>query len=196
MALAPGSQLAQTFGDDLQARAITTMVLFGAATDDPNIDPHRFLSPDVYAAVAERSSRAAWPRSSRPCSRWRPGPTIFTTDPRTDPAGKAWLAENDPGKVASPSPLLVVQGGQDPLVLPARTAALFTHLCGLGQVVKKIDIPTASHDTVVSEGADQVAPWIVARFAGIRRPTAAERGHRRTGRQIEPHRALRADVRG
>ena len=35
VAIAPGSQLAKSFGDDLQARAITAMVLFGAATEDP-----------------------------------------------------------------------------------------------------------------------------------------------------------------
>ena len=90
----------------------------------------------------------------------------FVTDPRTSPVGRAWLEENDPGSVASASPLLLVQGGQDILVLPARTAALFDRLCGLGQVVESVEVPTADHDTVTAQSADQVASWVTARFAG------------------------------
>jgi alpha-beta hydrolase superfamily lysophospholipase len=93
-------------------------------------------------------------------------PDYFVTDPRTSPVGQAWLEENDPGKVASESPLLLVQGGQDILVLSARTSALFDRLCGLGQVVDLLEVPTADHDTVTDQASDQVAAWIAARFAG------------------------------
>ena len=93
-------------------------------------------------------------------------PDYFVTDPRTAPVGTAWLDENDPGQVASESPLLLVQGGQDVLVLPARTAALLDRLCGLGQVVDMLDVPTADHDTVTDMASDDAAAWIAARFAG------------------------------
>ena len=73
---------------------------------------------------------------------------------------------NGARQVASESPLLLVQGGQDPIVVPARTAALFDRLCGLGQVVDQIDLPTANHDTEPTEAQDEIAAWIAARFAG------------------------------
>jgi hypothetical protein len=59
-----------------------------------------------------------------------------------------------------------VQGGQDPLVVPARTAALFDRLCGLGQVVHQVDVPTANHDTNPPEAGDPIAAWLAARFDG------------------------------
>ena len=68
--------------------------------------------------------------------------------------------------MASESPLLLVQGGQDPLVVPARTAALFDRLCGLGQVVDRLDVPTANHDTVTRESQSEVSAWLAARFDG------------------------------
>ncbi len=165
VALAPAAQLGETYGDDLQARIITTMVLVGAAAEDPSVDLGDYLSPDVLeaAAVIEEGcvgdiigSMAALGSS----------PDYFVSDPRTAPIGAAWVEENDPGQVASDSPLLLVQGGRDSLVLPARTAALLDRLCGLGQVVDMLDVPTADHDTVTDQASDDVAAWLAARFAG------------------------------
>lgn len=165
VALAPGAQLGETYGDEVQARIITTMVLVGAAAEDPAIDLADYLSPDVLeaAAVIEEGcvgdvigSMAALGSS----------PDYFVDDPRTAPLGTAWAEENDPGQVVSEAPLLLVQGGQDPLVVPARTAALFDRLCGLGQVVDMLEIPTANHDTVTDEAVTDVEAWLAARFAG------------------------------
>jgi hypothetical protein len=61
---------------------------------------------------------------------------------------------------------MLVQGGRDAIVLPARTAALFDRLCGLGQVVDQLDLPDADHGTEPSEASDEIAAWLAARFAG------------------------------
>ena len=166
VAIAPGSQLAETYGDDVQVRIITTMVLFGAAADDPDIDPRRYLSPRVYAAAEGAVEDGCVGDVIGAMLPLATSPDFYVTDPRSDPAGRAWLDENDPGQVASESPLLLVQGGQDPIVVPARTAALFDRLCELGQVVDEIDLPTANHDTEPAQAHDQIAAWLAARFAG------------------------------
>jgi acetyl esterase/lipase len=166
VAIAPGSQLAKSFGDDLQARAITAMVLFGAATEDPAIDPRNFLNPEVYEPAAEAIEQGCISEITTAMVPLAARPDFYVTDPRSDPVGAAWLAENDPGKVATSSPLLLVQGGQDPLVVPARTDALFAQLCGLGQVVDRLDVPTANHDTVTRESESEVSAWLAARFDG------------------------------
>jgi hypothetical protein len=93
-------------------------------------------------------------------------PDYFTTDPRTSPVGLAWLEENDPGTVVSDAPLLVVQGGQDILVVPARTDALIERVCGIGQVVDLLEVPEGDHDTVTGLAEDDIATWVAARFAG------------------------------
>ena len=165
VALAPGSQLGEIYGDDLQARIITTMVLVGVASEDPGVDLGDYLSPDAHAAAAviEEGCIGDIIEAMVPVAG---SPDYFATDPRTAAIGSAWLAENDPGQVASESPLLLVQGGQDVLVLPARTAALLDRLCGLGQVVDMLDVPDADHDTVTDRAGDDVADWLAARFAG------------------------------
>ena len=166
VAIAPGSQLAKSFGDDLQARAITAMVLFGAATEDEAIDPRNFLNPEVYEPAAKAIEQGCISEITTAMIPLAARPDFYVTDPRSDPVGAAWLAENDPGKVASSSPLLLVQGGQDPLVVPARTDALFAQLCGLGQVVDRLDVPTATHDSVTKESESEVSAWLAERFDG------------------------------
>lgn len=165
VALAPGAQLGETYGDELQARIITTMVLVGVAAEDPTVDLADYLSPDALAAssvieegcmgdiIGEMPAAAA-------------APDYWVTDPRTAPVGEVWLEENDPGQVAAESPLLLVQGGKDILVLPARTDSLFARLCDLGQVVERLDVAEADHDTVVDLSEDDVSAWVAARFAG------------------------------
>ena len=166
VAVAPGSQLSETYGDDLQARVITTMVLFGAAAENPQLDPQDFVRPDVYAAAAGAIEGGCVGDVIDAMAPLVAVPDYFTTDPRSGPLGSAWLDQNDPGQVASATPLLLVQGGQDPLVLPARTDALMARLCGLGQVVERSDIPTANHDNVTEQASDQISAWLAARLAG------------------------------
>lgn len=164
VSLAPGAQLGATFGDDLQARIITTMVLVGVAAEDPSVELADYLGPEALAAssvieegcvgdiIGELPTVAA-------------SPDYFVTDPRTAPVGVAWLEENDPGQVAAESPLLLVQGGLDIVVLPARTDSLFAQLCEAGQVTERIDVPEAGHDDVVDLAEADVSAWVAARFA-------------------------------
>jgi len=167
VAYAPASQLGESYGDEIQTRAVSALVLFSMAAEDPNVDPADYLANDalepVRAAVEDGCSNDMID-SLVPLAM---SDDLFTQDPRTSPLGEEWLAENDPGQTASPAPLLLVQGGQDILVLPARTDALEQRLCSVGQILHRIDLPEAGHDSSVMDLSEsEVSAWIDARFAG------------------------------
>ncbi len=164
-ALAPGSELSADYGDQLQIRVIMAMALVGAATEDDDIVLANYLGPDALAASSAITTGCVQDvvDAMVPIAG---APDYFIKDPRTDPVGVAWLQANDPGQVVGAAPLLLVQGGADALVLPARTDALFKRLCGVGQVVERLDVPTADHDTVVEQSRTEVGAWLQDRFAG------------------------------
>jgi hypothetical protein len=165
VAIAPGAQLGETFGDELQAKVITTMVIVGVAAEDPSVALDDYLGPKALPA-AETIRTGCVQDVIGTVAPLAAAPDYFVRDPRTSPLGKAWLEANDPGRVRSASPIYLVQGGQDALVLPARTASLFTRLCGLGQVVERLDVPAGTHDSVTGLAEDQIDTWVAARFAG------------------------------
>lgn len=165
VAIAPGSELGSTYGDQLQIRIITTMVLVGVAAEDPSVRLSDYLSPAAEeAAQVIEEGCVGEIISSMPAV--AAAPDYWVTDPRTSPVGEAWLEENDPGQVVSEAPLLVVQGGADILVVPARTDALVERLCGIGQVVDRLDVPEGDHDTVTGLATDDITAWVTDRFAG------------------------------
>lgn len=165
VAMAPGAELGSSYGDELQLKVITTMVMVGLAAQDSTVNLGDYLSPaglaatDVIAQGCVLDILEALPAVAA-------DPDFFPDgDPRATDVGRAWLAENDPGQVASDAPMLLVQGGQDILVVPARTDALFARLCGLGNTVERLDVPEADHNSVVDLSDAEVTAWVQARFA-------------------------------
>lgn len=165
VAIAPGSQLGETYGDDLQARIITMMVLVGTAAEDPDIDLADYLAPDVLPTAEVIRTKCVQDVIGSAAA-LAANPAFFVSDPRDSALGEEWLVANDPGQVRSDAPILVVQGGQDILVLPARTDALMKRLCGHGGVVERIDVAEGNHDSVTGLAKEQIATWVAARFAG------------------------------
>lgn len=165
VAIAPGAQLGESYGDDLQIRVIVTMVLVGAAAEDPSIRLEDHLGPSGLQAAELIRERCIGdivtqvpPLATRP--------DYFVQDPRDSALGDEWVAENDPGQVRVDAPLLLVQGGQDVIVVPERTKALLERLCGLGQVVETVDVPEATHDDIGRLAADRISAFVAARFTG------------------------------
>jgi fermentation-respiration switch protein FrsA (DUF1100 family) len=165
VAIAPGSELGSTYGDEIQIKIITTMVLVGVAAEDPTVDIHDYLSPAAAEAASVIEEGCVADIIGGALVGIAGSPDYFTTDPRTSPVGEAWLEANDPGQVVSDAPLLVVQGGQDILVVPARTDALIERECGIGQVVDLLAVPAGDHDTVTGLAEDDIATWVASRFA-------------------------------
>ncbi len=91
VAIAPGAELGSTYGDEIQIKIITTMVLVGVAAEDPSVKIEDYLNPEAAAAaqVIEEGCVgdviAALPGLAA-------APDYFTTDPRTTALGEEWLA--------------------------------------------------------------------------------------------------------
>jgi len=165
VAIAPGAELSKTYGDEVQVRIITTMVLFGLAADDPEIDPADYLTPAAYEAARNVVSEACVDTIINTMAPHAVSPDFYVQDPlATDLAGE-WMEENDPGRTASSAPLLLISGDRDMIVLPARTHDLFDRLCGVGQVVELVDLPDADHTTEPAVAAPQISAWLADRLA-------------------------------
>lgn len=166
VAFAPGALFDRTYGptDEIIARVIGVMMLYGAATEHPDLIPSDYAGPQVQAAASVLSTGCLGDIAAAMAV--IPADTYWTNDPRlTEPARSVMLA-NDVGNVASPSPLLVVQGTADMTVLVDRTRDLVDRLCTTGQLTEYTEYEGATHDNIGSIGAAQVTAWVAARFAG------------------------------
>jgi pimeloyl-ACP methyl ester carboxylesterase len=171
VALAPGAQFTESYGDDVQRRIISTMILFGAAGEGSDVDPADYLSPAAYAAGKDAVENGCVGDVINAMLPLALSDDFYVKEPESGGEGREWLERNDPAQVVSESPLLLVQGGADITVVPARTQALYERLCELGQVVSFLDLPTADHGTEIPLAAPQVQSWLTARLAGDPAPT-------------------------
>jgi hypothetical protein len=84
-----------------------------------------------------------------------------------DPAWKAQLASNKPGRAPIGAPTLVVQGARDLTVPAATTQTLVTRLCANGENVRAVTYPQAGHSDVVVAADADVRAWMQGRLAGV-----------------------------
>ncbi|MFC8526099.1 alpha/beta fold hydrolase [Nocardia sp. NPDC057227] len=85
----------------------------------------------------------------------------FTTgDPTTTPPWSDLLARNSAGAIAFRAPLLVAQGRDDELVVPADTDAFVARERGLGMDVTYEQLPGASHATIAYLAIPALLTWL------------------------------------
>lgn len=90
---------------------------------------------------------------------------FFSVDPVTVPDWRAQFDANTPSADRR-VPVLVAQGLEDTVVLPATTAQLQQDWCAAGASVTVQWYPTADHFTVPSLAAPSAMTWIQQLFAG------------------------------
>ena len=91
---------------------------------------------------------------------------IVKTEPADVPAWRKIFEANDPGRAASPSPLLIIHGEADEQIPVERSEALFRRLCALGQVVERRTYAGQSHAGVVLRSFPEMLQWMDDRAAG------------------------------
>ncbi len=165
VAAAPAAVLGKTFGpnDQIVPRMVGIMALYGWATDYPQLRPNDYVGPQVaaHAGVIDTGCLdqivAAFVGI--------PADVFYVRNPLHTPPASSVVVQNDPGRVRSRSPLLVISGTVDTFVVPARVQALFETLCARRQVTELIEVPGADHGTVLSLGARAITDWLNARLA-------------------------------
>jgi dienelactone hydrolase len=170
VAIAPAAVLDQTFGpaDQIVPRMVGIMALYGIATDHPELDVNDYVS----AAAAEHEHIIDEGCTAEIVTEMLEVPfdTFYDHDPITTEPAKSIVAENDPGRVRVDAPLLLVQGDADTWVVPARTDALRSRLCTVGQVVDLVTVKGATHDSVVAQGGAAITTWLEGRLANTPAP--------------------------
>ena len=96
----------------------------------------------------------------------------FAASAATDPNVLAHAKANDPGRVRTEVPMLVVQGTADGTVPPALTDAFVTSAaCPIHDTVEYLHVTGATHGTVVYSAAPAILAWMNNRVVGKAAPT-------------------------
>lgn len=164
VALAPGAEFTETFGDDVQLRIITTMVLMGGQDEWPDVDPADYLAPDALEA-AEITETACADEVIATMLPLATSPDFYVQEP-TDGQAREFMEENDPTPEAVDVPLLLMTGTADIIVVPDRVRSLRDRLCDLGQELEYVELEGGDHGAPPIAGAPKIEEWLADRLAG------------------------------
>ncbi len=97
---------------------------------------------------------------------------VFPASAETNPVVIAHAQANDPGRVRTTVPLLVLQGTKDMTVPPPLTDTFVTgKACPVGDTVQYLHVTGATHGTVVIIGAPSILQWMEGRLSDSPAPT-------------------------
>ena len=171
VAFAPATELAMIL-ERSQGTVLGTLVLVNAAVSWSEIyddlDLEDVVAPDAVPAAQELAGRCLDPASL-------PAATLGAIQLRDDllpmegTEGGTWaraLEENTP-RGPMPTPLLVLQGGADPIIDADITATNVAARCAAGDDVDLRILTGAEHLTISWRGAAQAVTWTQERFDGV-----------------------------
>ena len=93
------------------------------------------------------------------------GKPLIKTNPLASPQWAAAFAANTPPP--PPLPVLLIQGTNDPIVLPGATVTYLKTSCAAGSSMTGIFIGDLGHVKAGAAGAPYVFTWMQQRFAGV-----------------------------
>lgn len=165
VSLAPATELTKTYGpvDEVVARIVGVMMLYGAASEHPSVHFKDYAGEELLAAseVFEQGCADDIINATAAIS----GDTFYAHDPlETEPA-RSLLERNQPGLVASDAPILLAQGTADVRVSVERTRDFFERVCRLGQVTELLVVDGEDHASIVPAVAPAASAWMDDRLA-------------------------------
>lgn len=167
VALAPAAMLDKVYGgiDPIVTSVLTSMVLYGAATEHPDVDVDDYVTPEMAKAskvfrtgCLEEITNALVPLVIEG--------KMFKVDPRTAPGAKALIADNEVAGHRVDAPLYLAGGTKDDRVVEQRVRDLEASECKAGQVTQFRIFDGADHGSILTESAPDVKAFITARLAG------------------------------
>lgn len=171
IAMAPGSQIADRLEMLRKAPAVelslpyVAYTLVSYATSHPEIDLSRILVPEAIDALPElyvdcmtHALTSGYWSTAIASQQFLPAPDLA-------PYNRV-AAENEPGRLAIPAPVLILQGDADVTVFPQATDLLARQLCEGGNDLDYRVLPGADHDGAMVDGAEIALDWMADRFAG------------------------------
>jgi alpha-beta hydrolase superfamily lysophospholipase len=162
-ATAPGAELATTLKlARFRPAAITSgAMLIVAAWSDAYRVPPDVLTPAGRRALDRVRTTCLQELASDPAT-----PVVRPGDLLTTRPWPALLARNTPGHAATPAPVLIAQGTDDEVVVPAATRALVQRLCHAGDTVELRSYRGAGHFDIPEVASADMIGWTGDRLAG------------------------------
>lgn len=169
VAAAPAAMFDRTYGeaggiDEIVSRIVTTMSLFGLATEQPELHPADYLTPAAMAVTGVMTTGCLQEITDALVPLAAAAP-YWRADPRTTEPARSILLANDVGNVAADAPLLLISGTADARVVHARTLDLYRRLCGTGQRTQLLVLDGADHGTEIPIAMDRIVAWYGQRLA-------------------------------
>jgi hypothetical protein len=169
--------------DDQRARFPLGIV--GFARYNPNLDADSFLhgTAEYFRGL---HSRCESQDSTRPQPKYSPpAPVLWRTvvgrlrdanDVKPSTPQDLDTLRDALRRVALPQrplskPMLVINGEDDPQVLPEWVRSAVSRSCALGAQIQYLQIPNTDHDYLIPKVADTMERWIVDRFADMPPPS-------------------------
>ncbi len=167
VALAPAAMLDKVYGgiDPIVTSVLTSMVLYGAATEHADVHVADYVTPELAKASKVFRTGCLDEITSDLVPLVIDG-KMFETDPRTAPGAKALIAENEVAGHRVDAPLYLAGGTKDDRVVEQRVRDLYASLCKVGQVTRFRIFDGADHGSIVTESAPDVKAFLEARLAG------------------------------
>jgi pimeloyl-ACP methyl ester carboxylesterase len=138
--------------------------VYGVKTVYPELDLKDILTSKALAiynaSVADGCSAASGAFAALPTDE------IFLPGWKNNTYIQQFLARDQPGKLPTYGPLLLVGGADDILFTEAASGKIFQRLCITGAQVQRNVYPGLGHDPVVYGSLRDQLDWIAARFAG------------------------------
>jgi hypothetical protein len=167
VSLAPATELTKTYGplDEVVARVVGVMSLYGASSEHPDVRFEDYAGPELLAKAKVFETGCLDEIISTIAG--LPAETFYAHDPLTTEPAKSLLTKyNQPGLVASDAPLFLAQGTMDERVHVDRTRDFFARVCKLHQVTELLIVEGANHGAIVGAAAQPAAEWMADRLAG------------------------------
>jgi alpha-beta hydrolase superfamily lysophospholipase len=162
-ATAPGAELATILRlARFRPEAITSgaMLIVAAWSDAYRVPPDLLTPAGRKALDRVRTTCLEELASDSATPVVRPG-DLLTTRP-----WPALLARNTPGHAATPAPVLIAQGTDDEVVVPAAIRALVQRLCHAGDTVELRSYRGAGHFDIPEVASADMIGWTGDRLAG------------------------------
>ena len=168
IAVAPGTELNEPSYITSYMKPAAVMVAAGLALDYPELDLRDYLTPAAEAQLGVLETGC----SNEIILAFVGITPLVDRDPFADQHVVDLLVENEPGHAPAGVPVLVVQGGLDPIVPPAFTEQYIDRACAQGDTVKYSLYPDADHGTIVGQAAGEARQWLATIAAGQAPPTS------------------------
>jgi alpha-beta hydrolase superfamily lysophospholipase len=102
----------------------------------------------------------------------KPSPDYIKANALSRPPWDTLIQTNTPGSIATPAPILIFQGGADPLIKPEFTEVLVRNLCAVGDRVRLNLYPGKGHLSVIAPSMPDTLAWMSDRLAGQPPPSS------------------------